>query len=74
MRGRALLADEVGLGKTIEAGLILKEYVLRGLVRRALVLAPVSLLTQWREELTPQVRASLRGAGAGGRTGEAIRS
>jgi len=52
MRGRALLADEVGLGKTIEAGLILKEYALRGLVRRALVLAPVSLLTQWREELT----------------------
>jgi SNF2 family DNA or RNA helicase len=51
MRGRALLADEVGLGKTIEAGLILKEYVQRGLVRRALVLAPVSLLTQWREEL-----------------------
>ncbi len=51
MRGRGLLADEVGLGKTIEAGLILKEYVLRGLVRRALVLAPVSLLTQWREEL-----------------------
>lgn len=51
MRGRALLADEVGLGKTIEAGLILKEYVLRGLVRRALVLTPVSLMTQWREEL-----------------------
>lgn len=51
MRGRALLADEVGLGKTIEAGLVLKEYVLRGLVRRALVLAPVSLLTQWKEEL-----------------------
>lgn len=52
MRGRALLADEVGLGKTIEAGLILKEYVLRGLVQQALVLAPVSLLSQWREELT----------------------
>lgn len=51
MRGRALLADEVGLGKTIEAGLILKEYVLRGLVRRALVLTPVSLMTQWQEEL-----------------------
>jgi superfamily II DNA or RNA helicase len=51
LRGRALLADEVGLGKTIEAGLILKEYVLRGLVRRALVLTPVSLMTQWREEL-----------------------
>jgi SNF2 family DNA or RNA helicase len=51
MRGRAILADEVGLGKTIEAGLILKEYVTRGLVRRALVLTPVSLMTQWREEL-----------------------
>jgi SNF2 family DNA or RNA helicase len=49
--GRALLADEVGLGKTIEAGLILKEYLLRGLVKRALILVPVSLLTQWREEL-----------------------
>jgi len=50
--GRALLADEVGLGKTIEAGLILKEYLLRGLVKRALILVPVSLLTQWREELS----------------------
>ncbi|MEZ4650611.1 MAG: SNF2-related protein [Candidatus Eisenbacteria bacterium] len=51
LRGRAILADEVGLGKTIEAGLILKEYQLRGLVRRALVLTPVSLMSQWREEL-----------------------
>ncbi|MFH1145291.1 MAG: SNF2-related protein [Candidatus Eisenbacteria bacterium] len=51
MKGRALLADEVGLGKTIEAGLILKEYALRGLVRRALILVPASLVTQWREEL-----------------------
>ncbi len=51
MHGRAILADEVGLGKTIEAGLILKEYVLRGLVRRALILTPVSLMSQWREEL-----------------------
>jgi SNF2 family DNA or RNA helicase len=51
MRGRALLADEVGLGKTIEAGLILKELVMRGLVRRALVLVPVSLVSQWKQEL-----------------------
>ncbi len=51
MNGRALLADEVGLGKTIEAGIILKEYVLRGLVRRCLVLVPVSLVEQWREEM-----------------------
>lgn len=50
-RGRALLADEVGLGKTIEACLILKEYIMRGLVRNALVLAPSSLVDQWQEEL-----------------------
>jgi len=51
MRGRALLADEVGLGKTIEAGIILSEYVLRGLVRRALILVPAALQRQWRDEL-----------------------
>jgi len=51
MRGRAILADEVGLGKTIEAGLILKEYAIRGLVRRALILTPASLTGQWREEM-----------------------
>ncbi len=49
--GRAILADEVGLGKTIEAGMILKEYMLRGLVRRALILAPASLTWQWYLEL-----------------------
>ena len=51
LRGRALLCDEVGLGKTIEAGLIMKEYVVRGLVRNALVLTPAPLVNQWREEL-----------------------
>jgi superfamily II DNA or RNA helicase len=50
-RGRAILADEVGLGKTIEACLVLKEYILRGLVRSALVLTPSSLVNQWQEEL-----------------------
>jgi superfamily II DNA or RNA helicase len=50
-RGRALLADEVGLGKTIEAGMVLKEYMLRGLVKRALILTPASLVSQWQEEL-----------------------
>lgn len=49
--GRALLADEVGLGKTIEAGLVLLEYMLRGHVGSALVLTPPSLVAQWREEL-----------------------
>ncbi|MEK6630248.1 MAG: SNF2-related protein, partial [Acidobacteriota bacterium] len=51
-RGRALLADEVGLGKTIEAGLVLKEYWMRGLVRRAIVLVPPSLVSQWVGELS----------------------
>src|SRR2546423_10667510 len=51
MRGRAILADEVGLGKTIEAGLLLKEYAIRGLVHRALILTPASLTGQWREEM-----------------------
>jgi hypothetical protein len=41
-RVRYFLADEVGLGKTIEAGLIMRELKLRGLVRRTLVVAPVS--------------------------------
>ncbi len=46
-----ILADEVGLGKTIEAGLIYKELALRGIVRSALVLAPKALLSQWQDEL-----------------------
>jgi superfamily II DNA or RNA helicase len=50
-RGRVLLADEVGLGKTIEASMVLKEYVLRGMAERALVLTPASLVGQWHEEL-----------------------
>lgn len=51
MRGRALLADEVGLGKTIEAGMALKEYCVRGMVSRVLVLVPAPLVTQWKTEL-----------------------
>jgi hypothetical protein len=50
-RIRVLLADEVGLGKTIEAGLILRELKLRGMVRRVLVLAPKSLVRQWLAEM-----------------------
>jgi SNF2 family DNA or RNA helicase len=49
--GRVLLADEVGLGKTIEACLLLREYLLRGLVRRVLILVPAPLVSQWHEEL-----------------------
>ena len=50
-RGRGMFCDEVGLGKTIEAGLVLKEYLLRSVVRRVLILTPASLIDQWREEL-----------------------
>lgn len=50
--GRALLCDEVGLGKTIEAGLIMKEYILRGMVRNVLILTPSSLVSQWKEEMS----------------------
>ena len=49
--GNALLADEVGLGKTIEAGLILKELILRGEVENFLILVPASLGYQWWHEL-----------------------
>jgi SNF2 family DNA or RNA helicase len=51
MRGRALLADEVGLGKTIEAGMVMKEYLVRGMVRTVLILTPPALMRQWQEEL-----------------------
>lgn len=50
-RGRVLLADEVGLGKTIEACLLLREYLLRGLAKRVLILVPTPLVSQWQEEL-----------------------
>jgi len=48
---RYLLADEVGLGKTIEAGLVLRQLWLSGVVRRALILTPKSVLNQWQEEM-----------------------
>ncbi|MFL0287815.1 DEAD/DEAH box helicase [Mycobacterium sp. SMC-21] len=52
LRGRAVLADEVGLGKTIEAGLAIKELTLRGLAKRVLILCPAPLREQWREEMS----------------------
>jgi len=48
---RILLADEVGLGKTIQAGLIVGELIARGAVDRVLILTPAGLRDQWREEL-----------------------
>jgi SNF2 family DNA or RNA helicase len=48
---RFLLCDEVGLGKTVEAGLALRQLILSGKARRVLILAPKSVLLQWQEEL-----------------------
>ncbi len=50
-RGRGMLCDEVGLGKTIEAGLVIKEYFMRQMIERVLILTPPGLVQQWREEL-----------------------
>src|ERR1051325_3511266 len=51
MGGRAILADEVGLGETSGRSLVYKELAVRGLVRRVLVLTPASLVGQWQGEL-----------------------
>lgn len=48
---RVLLADEVGLGKTIQAGIVLSELLARGEVTHALILTPAGLRQQWRDEL-----------------------
>ena len=48
---RYILADEVGLGKTIEAGMIIKELKTRGLAQRILVVCPAGLVTQWASEM-----------------------
>jgi len=51
LNATALLADEVGLGKTITAGIVLRELIERGLVKNALILTPPSLVDQWVAEL-----------------------
>lgn len=48
---RFMLADEVGMGKTIEAGLVLKEKKLRGEVKRILLVVPKSAMLQWQSEM-----------------------
>src|SRR3990167_7013340 len=54
MNGSALLADEVGLGKTITAGMVIKECLVRGFVNKVLILTPPSLVDQWVAELDEQ--------------------
>src|SRR3989339_2073299 len=58
--GSALLADEVGLGKTITAGLVLKECIMRGFVKKVLILTPPSLVDQWVAELKEKFELDFR--------------
>jgi SNF2 family DNA or RNA helicase len=51
VRRRFLLADEVGLGKTIEAGMIWQSLMQRGQAKRTLIITPAGLTTQWQEEM-----------------------
>lgn len=55
-RIRFLLADDPGAGKTVMAGLLLKELKARGLVRRVLVVSPANLTFQWQRELSDKFR------------------
>jgi len=50
-RVNLLIADDVGLGKTIEAGMVLLELVLRHRVRKVLIVCPSSLQIQWRDQM-----------------------
>jgi SNF2 family DNA or RNA helicase len=60
LRGRALLSDEVGLGKTIEALMVVLEYRIRGMANRVLVLAPPALVPQWVGELAAKAGIAAR--------------
>ncbi|MDP2823725.1 MAG: SNF2-related protein [Sulfuritalea sp.] len=55
-RIRFLLADDPGAGKTIMAGLLIKELKIRGLVKRVLIITPASLTFQWQRELKDKFR------------------
>jgi SNF2 family DNA or RNA helicase len=48
---RFLIADEVGMGITIETGLVLKELKLRGIAKRTLIVVPKSAMVQWQQEM-----------------------
>jgi SNF2 family DNA or RNA helicase len=58
---RLLLADEVGLGKTVQAALIAAELLARGAIERVLVLAPAGLRDQWRHELADRFSVAATG-------------
>ena len=56
-RIRFLLADDPGAGKTVMAGLLIKELKIRGLVKRTLILTPANLTFQWQREMKDKFRA-----------------
>lgn len=60
MNGSGLLADEVGLGKTITAGIAIKELIERGLAKSVLILTPPSLVDQWTAELKEKFDLNFR--------------
>jgi serine/threonine protein kinase/superfamily II DNA or RNA helicase len=55
MRGNGIFADEVGLGKTIEAGMVLKELLVRGLARTVLILVRPGTTDQWQQEMLEKI-------------------
>jgi superfamily II DNA or RNA helicase len=59
-RIRFLLADDPGAGKTIMAGLLIKELKVRGLIRRILIVTPANLCFQWQRELKDKFRESFQ--------------
>lgn len=51
LRGTGIIADEVGLGKTIEAGMIIQEYIMRAMISSCLILVPATLVSHWETKL-----------------------
>ncbi len=59
-RVNLLIADDVGLGKTIEAGLVLEEMIARGRVHKVLIVTPASLTLQWQSEMTEKFQLNFK--------------
>jgi SNF2 family DNA or RNA helicase len=59
-RVNLLIADDVGLGKTIESGLVLQEMISRNRVRDCLIVCPASLQVQWQEEMDEKFNLSFK--------------
>src|SRR3989344_1320657 len=60
LNGSGLLADEVGLGKTITAGIVIKECIARGFVKKVCILTPPSLVDQWISELREKFKLNFK--------------